>query len=225
MSGKIIGLIGLAGSGKDYAANIIHQQFGYEQCAFADALKEAAQAIFGFSHKQLHTQEGKETVDDFWGFTPRWALQNMGTELFRECFGHLILKEFPTQIGQKAYQRDSIWVRSFERRWRNRKQPNIVISDVRFMNEVEFVRNNGGFCLHIQDRVYTVNGRDNAHASEALSYQIGQWAIFKRQSEGIATTIMNRKDASFEESLLKALEDIFYNDNNNKANFWKYGDL
>ena len=57
--------------------------------------------------------------------TPRWVLQYWGTEVCRRAF------------------HDDIWIASLENKLRNSKD-NVVISDCRFPNEIQSIRNAGG---------------------------------------------------------------------------------
>lgn len=84
---RIIALSGRIGSGKTTCASILERRGdGAAVLAFADPLKLAAQALCDFSHEQLWG-DAKEAVDAFWGFTPRYFLQRLGTEGLRELFG------------------------------------------------------------------------------------------------------------------------------------------
>lgn len=81
----------------------------------------------------------KEVVDPRWGFSPRWALQRLGTEGIRNSIG------------------DGVWIRAAKLRVerlfeRNKQHSNVlagqlegvVISDVRFPNEADAIREWGG---------------------------------------------------------------------------------
>lgn len=119
--------------GKDTSARyLMREMFArnilVEADAFAGPLKEVCATVFGFSHEQLNTAVEKEKVDPFWGFTPRWALQAVGTEAFRGT----IDKE--------------VWVKSLERRYQSNKGSR-VITDVRFPNEAQMVRRLGGYLV------------------------------------------------------------------------------
>lgn len=137
----IIGLVGFIGSGKGTIADILTKKHNFTKLSFADTLKDATAAIFGW---QRHLLEGdtdesrsfRETKDEWWSekfgydFTPRLALQMMGTEAGREVF------------------HPDIWLRSLERRME--LYPNVVIADVRFPNEIDFIQSKGGFIVRIQ---------------------------------------------------------------------------
>lgn len=139
----IIGLVGLIGSGKGTAADMLITK-GYKPYSFASSLKDACAAIFGWPRELLEgdTNESRrfrETPDAFWSqalnvpnFTPRFALQYIGTNILREKF------------------HNDIWINSMKRRIQLSSDSNIVISDVRFPNELELIRGMGGYIVRVQ---------------------------------------------------------------------------
>lgn len=120
-------------SGKDTAGTFLLVEHGYQRVAFADPLKQAAMTIFGFTEQQCYgTEQDKETVDPRWGFSPRYAMQKLGEEM-RNIFG----KE--------------VWVKSAEAKAHQfmSKKLGVVITDVRYPNEAEMIRRNGGIVVRI----------------------------------------------------------------------------
>ena len=126
----LIGLVGLIGSGKDTVAECLVSNHGFHRDSFAKSLKDAVSVIFGWDRSLLEgaTQESRmwrERIDPYWSnklnkpVTPRYILQYWGTEVMR---GHF---------------HDSIWIDSFIARYNGGK---IVLSDTRFVNEVETIR-------------------------------------------------------------------------------------
>ena len=126
----LIGLVGLIGSGKDTVADFLVKEHGFHRDSFAKSLKDAVSAIFGWDRALLEgdTQESRmwrERIDPYWSnklnkaVTPRYILQHWGTEVMR---GHF---------------HDSIWIDSFTARYRG---GNIVLSDTRFINEINTIR-------------------------------------------------------------------------------------
>lgn len=138
---KIIGLVGFIGSGKGTAGDILSEN-GYRKESFAKGVKDAASAMFGWKRGLLEgdTEESRkfrETPDPYWStrfgkdFTPREALQLMGTEVGRDIF------------------HQDFWVFQLENRVKTYVEP-VVITDVRFPNEIDWIHSVGGKVIEIQ---------------------------------------------------------------------------
>lgn len=141
----LVGFAGRAGAGKDTAAQALSRFFHFKVRHFADSLKMASIELFDFSDQQLHTQAGKETVDAYWGFSPRYALQKLGTECMRDMFGN------------------DFWVRrAFKRVMTGR----VVFADVRFPEEAEAIRSAGGKVIRIVRPGSDLSDATQLHASE-----------------------------------------------------------
>lgn len=139
----IYGFVGFIGSGKNTAANFLIEQ-GVKLDSFAAPLKDAVSAIFGWPR---HLMEGdttesrdfRETPDLFWSrrlgidnFTPRMGLQLIGTDVMREHF------------------HKDIWLNSLEYRLRSNEGKDVVITDVRFRNELDLIKSIGGAIIWIK---------------------------------------------------------------------------
>ena len=122
---------------------------------FADSIKEGiGRGVFGFDNYQLYG-DGKEEVDPFWGFTPRFAFTRFGTEVMHTLFGK------------------DIWVKTLIRRARADKPGvHLLIGDVRFPAEIEVVRELGGLLVHV-DRPGLP--RIDSHASETALDSFDGW--------------------------------------------------
>jgi hypothetical protein len=137
----MIGLIGLIGSGKGTVGDILRDEHGYLQDSFARPLKDAVSVIFGWDRQMLEgvtkdSREWREVADPFWSnkfgyaFTPRLALQLMGTEAGRDVF------------------HESIWVTSLLHRHQGNED--VVVTDVRFRNEIAAIRDMGGMIVRVR---------------------------------------------------------------------------
>ena len=138
----IIGVCGLIGSGKDTIADYLVNVHQFRRDSFAASLKDAVSAVFGWDRDRLEgrtrsSREWREQVDIWWAtrlgmphLTPRWVLQNWGTEVCRRGF------------------HEDIWVASLENRLRN-SPDDVVISDCRFPNEVAALRRAGGLVIRV----------------------------------------------------------------------------
>jgi len=82
-SKRIIGLAGLARSGKDTVARMLLEHDRVAAYALADPLKEGCQVLFGLSDDQAWGDDGKENTIALWGRSPRQLFQRVGTEWMR----------------------------------------------------------------------------------------------------------------------------------------------
>lgn len=139
----IIGISGLIGSGKDTIADYLQNIYEFRRESFANTLKDAVAMVFGWPRDMLEgrtreSREWREQVDPWWAerlsmpyLTPRWVLQHWGTEVCRKAF------------------HDDIWIASLENKLR-KTQDDIVISDVRFPNEIKAIKNAGGVVVLVK---------------------------------------------------------------------------
>jgi dephospho-CoA kinase len=121
---QVIALCGRKRVGKDTVANFICHGYGYKNVKFAEPLKSAVQALFGFTDHQI--EEDKETIDPLWGISPRNAMQFIGCNIIQYEFQKLI-----PNIGREFF------VKSLLHKYSNDK---IVISDLRFVHEFKAIQ-------------------------------------------------------------------------------------
>jgi hypothetical protein len=166
----ILGVTGLIGSGKDTVADYLCTFHGFKRVSFAASLKDAVSAVFGWDRELLEgstksSREWREQKDTWWSerlnmeITPRRVLQYWGTEVLRNNF------------------HKDIWVASVENKLRQSKD-NIVITDCRFVNEVNAIKNAGGTTMRV------VRGKQPEWYDAAVSYNKGEvgnmsWSISK----------------------------------------------
>jgi len=153
---SIIGISGKIGSGKDLSGQIInylstvdHPSFiefrarhvyssqllgnpKYEYKKFADKIKDTLCLWLGCTREQLENRKYKEaSLGPEWDdLTPRKILQLLGTE-----YGRKIIHP-------------NIWVNSLFSDYK--ENSNWIITDVRFPNEVEGIKNRGGKVFRIE---------------------------------------------------------------------------
>jgi hypothetical protein len=138
----IIGIAGFQGSGKDTIADYLQNIYGFKRDSFAATLKDAVAAVFGWDRELLEgrTRESRawrETVDPWWAnrlnmpnLTPRLVLQKWGTEVARKSW------------------HDDTWIASLEYKL-TKAHNDIVITDVRFPNEIKAVKDAGGIVIRV----------------------------------------------------------------------------
>ena len=171
----IIGVCGFIGSGKDTVADYLVNLHHFRRESFANTLKDAVAAVFGWDRMMLEgrtkqAREWREQVDPWWAerlgiphLTPRWILQNWGTEVCRKNF------------------HDDIWIASLENKLRA-STDDIVISDCRFPNEIAAIKKAGGRVVRV------VRGAEPVWYNSAVSVNRGAngnstWALSQRKLE------------------------------------------
>lgn len=127
----IIGIAGKLGSGKDFVSNnmvvpiLKNKNCTFLQMCFADQIKVNVMTKNNIDFKDVYIDKTKET---------RSLLQTEGTELGRDTLGK------------------DIWIRYFDN-WmsvyRSRGIEHFICTDVRFTNELEYIKKNGGIVIKI----------------------------------------------------------------------------
>lgn len=138
----LISVTGFIGSGKDTVANYLTTNHGFKKESWAGSLKDAVAHVFGWDRELLegttkYSREWREQVDPWWSerlnipqLTPRWILQQWGTDVARRHF------------------HTDIWIASVENKLRNTKD-DIVLTDTRFPNEINAIKQLGGITIRI----------------------------------------------------------------------------
>lgn len=117
---KLIGLIGKMYSGKTTFANYICKERNFTKVSFADSLKELILNAELCTEKELEKKDKKT----------RFLLQHIGTDLIRKQIDHdFFIKKLEQKISQI--------------------KGNIIIDDIRFFNEYNYIQNKGGLIIKI----------------------------------------------------------------------------
>lgn len=155
MTRKIVGLTGYAQTGKDTIGRILVENRGYTRLSFADNVREAVYRLNPQLSYDRDVWEIQEIVDEYgWEWVKvnvpeaRRLLQVMGTEVGRQMFGENCWVEM---VGRQADGLDRV-----------------VITDVRFENEANYVRSLGGIVVRVHR---TGTGPVNDHASDRIDFE------------------------------------------------------
>lgn len=162
----IIGLCGSKSAGKDTMADILISTENYIKVAFADFIKHALIPLFGWD-ENIFDQDKKELEDPYWGVTPRKMCQQLGTEFLRVQCNDLISKKFLLPNGEE-YE-STFHIKRINQDIVNflkiNKNTNIVFSDIRFQDELDYVKKLGGKIIKIENNKVQKNEFSN-HISE-----------------------------------------------------------
>lgn len=163
----LLGLNGRLKSGKDTTFGIIQElNPEAERVSFADALKDSAAASLGMTRELAEALKEHENISisiagtsslssllsselaaeaTRWKMTMREFMQWYGTEGHRDLFG------------------DDFWVDRALPKDLDHHGRLLVVTDMRFPNEIQRVKDLGGYCVKIDRNVQTAHG---THASE-----------------------------------------------------------
>lgn len=133
----IIAFTGRKGSGKDTAADIIKSlspETDFIHINFADRLKQMCRLIFDLSEEQTNDPRLKEEITTDWPYqTPRYLMQHAASQL------RMLWPD--------------IWIRSWESKvleaCTTSKPKVIIVTDLRFENEYDFLVGRKGFDVTI----------------------------------------------------------------------------
>lgn len=191
----VIGLSGLAGAGKDTAADLLVTHCGFRKVAFADALRNEVAYAFGLEPLYLIRRETKEhpmsslalrkCLAD--GFVGRMMIcaeeQGQTIDLDAPRSPRTIMQWWGTEY--RSRQDQGYWVRQTRDRiaylMRERQATRIVVTDVRFPNEVNMIRTFGGQLWQI--RRAGVSVPEGAHQSEVDGSAFGPDAVLNNDAD------------------------------------------
>ena len=190
----IIGVFGYAGSGKDTVGKLIQynmsrsripieevvenysnnewwmeEQSGWEIKKWAGKLKYIASIITGIPVEKFEDQEFKKTsLGPEWGMTVRDLLQRLGTEAMRDglhknVWVNALMADYkihPEHFNDIANGRET-----------GDGYPNWIITDTRFPNEAQAIKDKGGMVIKV-DRpgVGPVNGHPSEDALKDYNF-------------------------------------------------------
>jgi hypothetical protein len=143
----LIGLTGLAGSGKDTIAAHLVNKGQYAHVAFADPIRRGITTMFCLSPDMLQ-HPNKEKPIPMIGKSPRELMQTLGTEWGRNLVHPDVWLKLAAEQIDVHLQFAS----------------GVVVSDVRFENEAALIRQMGGVIWHVR-RLHA--GTKHQHTSES----------------------------------------------------------
>lgn len=131
--GVLVGLSGRPRAGKDTAAEHLVASHGFVRVAFADPLRHFVYGLLEIEKNLSWDSIKDDPRPELGGKTPREAMQTLGTEW-----------------GRNMIHKD-LWLDTAKRKVKKYLESGIsvVVSDVRFDNEAEMVRELGGKVLRI----------------------------------------------------------------------------
>lgn len=158
----LVAFSGLKGAGKDTAADVLVQEYGFTRVAFADAVREMSLII----NPLITVQGNYGKLDESIVVRLSQLVTQFGWDKIKRDIPEV--RRFLQVIGTEAGRMllgENVWVDLLQKRFPDLTDPDslYVITDCRFDNEVEFVRSNGGCLIWIERPGLVSDG----HASES----------------------------------------------------------
>ena len=180
----ILGIGGKLESGKDTLADYLVDNYGYKKMAFADNLKQICMKVFGLTHDQCYTTEGKfkkfqepmvlfnDDVAEIIIWLRNTNNLNITDEIILKM-NSFVGKEFDsprtvlqfvgTEIMRDCVDPD-IHAKTVFNQIEREGLKNVIIADARFANERKIIKERGGKLVLI-DCVQT-RDQESTHRSE-----------------------------------------------------------
>lgn len=149
---KMIVFHGLARSGKDTGAELLDNHLSnlghnVTRMAFADPIKDIGCIMFNMTRQEI--EDKKEVVDDWVGKSPRWFLQEFGTEFVRN------------EIDS------NFWAKNLEQKFNKSDADFVIVTDCRFPNEIDMAKRIGAITIKVvRDNKDSVASGAEKHISE-----------------------------------------------------------
>ena len=157
---KLIGIHGKPRAGKDTLAHFFIN-FGYLRYGPGDPVKQATAAMFNVDIDNLYQDDLKDTTDPFWQISYREMMQKVGKESSRDVFG------------------EDFWMRHIERKLQLLPDyvPGLILPDIRYANEIKWVRERGGIVIFITRKNRTVIADETHAAEQGLPEELADYTI------------------------------------------------
>lgn len=175
----LIGVSGLAGAGKDEVAKILVRDHGFVQKALATKMKEAALAldpIIDWTDPGPHGQLGVRSV------RLSELIEKLGPEKAKEHPEvRRLYQRMGTEVGRKTID-PGLWVKLVFQGIR--KTTDLVISDVRFVNELSAISSREGYVWRIVRPGAGLEGQQANHVSEKELHDDGLYYDYVLYNDG-----------------------------------------
>ena len=163
----LIGFAGGAGVGKTTTAEWFVEQLKFVRLSYAAPLKASLSILTGLPLKHFLDIELKEKEIPGLNISPRVMMQKCGTEFVRG----MIHPDF--------------WLWRMRHSISDHSNRNIVIDDIRFDNEAQLVRDNGGSVIHLNREFNTPTKHTNHKSEQQLYYQENDIVVNSLESESV----------------------------------------
>lgn len=154
----MIGITGKIGSGKDTIADYLVSKYNYTKLSLAEPIKSALAAMLDEPIENFYDRNLKEQHIPELGLSRRQLAETLGTE-----WGRYTIKNY---IGNQDF-----WLKLLKYKISKNNLQRIVVPDVRFDNEVNFIRENKGIIINVIRPSFNIES-DHISNNNNLSYDV-----------------------------------------------------
>lgn len=190
---KFIGITGKKRSGKDKSSMILKEHLGYETIAFADAIKDAMIGLplrgVNVRHRELYIPDGKEdhrdldlkiNITDIFKYV-ELVINRLGLsakinsdEIYKtlEQYPFFSFRKLMQIIGTDLIHpiNELFWVEKTFKKALQFDTKGVILTDIRFKHEANYVKSYGGIIIDIKRDVETTD--DHISENGIIEYDI-----------------------------------------------------
>lgn len=171
----IFAFCGAKGHGKDTAAEVLLSKYGFNRVSFADGLRKTVCTALREPEEYFTDPDKKEEIDPRTGKSRRYWLQWIGTQGFRALWENVWVSWWSKEIEDKAY-------------------PRVVVTDVRFPNELAAVRAfPNSVVIRVRNHRKAIGGDNHASEAHFMDFDVD----FDLENNGSIESLQNSVEAIF----------------------------
>lgn len=162
MTPILIGIHAKPRAGKDSVCNYLLKTKSLIRFGPSVQVKKTTAAMFNIPEEYLYDDDMKDTIDPYWGISYREMAQKVGKESSRDIFG------------------EDFWIRHVEKYLHHDlpiTKSGIILADIRYKNEVEWVKQKGGKVIFITRKNKPAAANETHPAEIGLPEELADFII------------------------------------------------
>lgn len=177
----IIGISGYAGVGKDSFSNYLVSNHNFVKIAFADKIKRILMDLYDLSYQQLWGESKNRGSYDLRYKIPNsndYLTARLGSQAFGDCGRSLYQDTWVDYTLKDVKRLHDHYFWDYEdcqgafKNYFNFGRKNVVVSDCRYLNEMNRIREMGGILIRIKKTVVPLKGKTGKHSSEVNQIKV-----------------------------------------------------
>lgn len=177
----LLAVSGSANCGKDTASDYIVNRYNFVKIAFADRIKRILMDVYDLDYNNLWGPSNNRSVYDVRYKIPdseEYLTARTGSQAFGDCGRSLYIDTWVDCTFRDIKKLENGYFYDYEdykgvfKNYLNPGRKNVIISDCRYINEMNKVKEMGGKVIRIKKTVVPLKGKSGKHSSEMSQVQI-----------------------------------------------------